>query len=298
MLRRYIAGSNLLRDFLISESMEDEELSRTTLSKLLQSHSALLERVLATVSDEYLREAAGQVTSSSGRLVRRVRQLLAGEEIEMPGLAYDFDAHHLGVIAEGVDATQAVRSLGKALNCRAMIVVPAADTVWAWFGSRGRPRTDHLDSVLSSKWPADMPLALGEVSAGCSGWRLTHQQARAAFPIALRRDSKVARYANVTLLASIAQDELLRASLRDLYLSPLSDARDGGTVFRDTLRAYFAAGRNSSVTATALGVNRQTIGNRLRIIEERLARPLVDCAADIEAALTLEEFDEMGGSPE
>lgn len=44
VLRRYIAGSNLLRDFLMSESIEDELLSRTALPGLLRSHSVLLEK--------------------------------------------------------------------------------------------------------------------------------------------------------------------------------------------------------------------------------------------------------------
>jgi hypothetical protein len=301
VLRRYIAGSNLLRDFLIEESVGDERLLRSSLPSLLRSQSVYLERVLATVSDEYQREAADQGNSSSARLVKRVQQLLAGEQIEIPELAYDFDANHLGVIARGPEANQAVRTLGNALNCRSMVVFPSEETVWAWFGSRSRPRRGQLDSVLSMNWPKGIPLALGEVSAGSSGWRLTHQQARAAFPVALRGETKVVRYANVALLASMAQDELLSASLRDLYLTPLLETRDGGAVFRDTLRAYFAADRNTSATAAALRVSRQTISNRLRAIEERIERPLLACAGEIEAALRIEEIedrlDEPGGLP-
>jgi len=56
----------------------------------------------------------------------------------------------------------------------------------------------------------------------------------------------------------------------------------------------FRVERNVSSTAAALGVSRQTVSNRLRTIEERLARPLSDCAAEVDAALRLEE---LGHSP-
>jgi DNA-binding PucR family transcriptional regulator len=59
---------------------------------------------------------------------------------------------------------------------------------------------------------------------------------------------------------------------------------------RHTLRAYFAAERNVSSAAAALGVTRQTVTNRLRVIEETLDRPLGVWATEIEAALRMEEL--------
>jgi DNA-binding PucR family transcriptional regulator len=89
-------------------------------------------------------------------------------------------------------------------------------------------------------------------------------------------------------------DDLLTTSLRRLYLAPLSDERDGGAVLRETLRAYFAADRNGASAAAALRVTRQTVNNRLRVIEERLERPLSACATELEAALRL---DDLGDAP-
>ena len=51
---------------------------------------------------------------------------------------------------------------------------------------------------------------------------------------------------------------------------------------RETLRAYFAAERNISSTAAALGVDRRTVTNRIRAIEELFGRPLKDCATELE----------------
>jgi DNA-binding PucR family transcriptional regulator len=120
------------------------------------------------------------------------------------------------------------------------------------------------------------------------GWRLTHRQARAALPIARQSQEPAVRYGDVALIASVLQDELLVRSLRQLYLEPLAEERDGGEVLRKTLRAYFEAERNVSSAAAALGVTRKTVTNRLGVVEECLDRPLGSCSAEVEVALLLE----------
>ena len=82
------------------------------------------------------------------------------------------------------------------------------------------------------------------------------------------------------------KDDVLRASVQELFLSPLRK-RDRG-VLLGTLRAYFAADRNTSSAAAALGVSRQAVAKRLRTIEERLGRPLSDRGLELEAVLRLE----------
>jgi DNA-binding PucR family transcriptional regulator len=91
------------------------------------------------------------------------------------------------------------------------------------------------------------------------------------------------------LVAAIARDDLIESSLRQLYLVPLEGTRDGGRIARETLRAYFATERNISSTAAALGVDRGTVRNRIRMIEELLGRSLQASAADLEIALRLDE---------
>jgi DNA-binding PucR family transcriptional regulator len=108
-------------------------------------------------------------------------------------------------------------------------------------------------------------------------------------PIAERRGQAVVRYADVALLASILRDDLLATSLRQLYLEPLARVKDGGKVGRETLRAYFATERNISSTAAALGVDRRTVTNRIRAVEELFGRPLRDFATELETALLLDD---------
>lgn len=115
--------------------------------------------------------------------------------------------------------------------------------------------------------------------------------------VAPARPGGTVRYADVGLLASVAQDPLLSSSLRDMYLAPLSEARDGGVRLRGTLRSYFEAGRNITSAASALGVSRQTVASRLRAVEEMLGRTLESCGPELEVALRLESVDPFEPPP-
>lgn len=182
------------------------------------------------------------------------------------------------------------------LDCVPFIIRNSDRTTWAWLGNRNKPEIGQLEKLVADHWPERVSLAIGEPARGLAGWRLTHHQANAAFAIAMRRPGNLIRYADVATLASMARDELLSDSLRHVYLTPLSDAPDGGALLRLTLRAYFDAGRNGASTAAALKVSRQTIQNRLKSVESRVGRPLSACASEIETALALDDllFPEQG----
>jgi hypothetical protein len=211
-----------------------------------------------------------------------------------PGeLDYEFDAWHVGAIAAGSRAESVLRELAAKLDRRLLLVRPSDSTLWAWFGGRGKVTTKDLGSLAPTPWPPDLSLSLGEPERGLAGWRLSHRQARAAAPIASRPLPRLVRYADVPLLASALQDEVLTSSLQRLYLDPLTFERDGGATLRKTLRAYFLSNRHISSAAAGLGVSRQTVAARLRVTEERIDRPLDDCASEMDTALRLLEFRDL-----
>jgi PucR C-terminal helix-turn-helix domain/GGDEF-like domain len=290
VLRRYFAGHTLLEDFLMEEA-GSEELEGPALKRLLRSQAAIVDRLLAAVSKAYTEEAERRPQSAERRRTQRIERLLDGEPLETTDLPYDFGGWHLGLVVSGPAGAETLAALAKSLDRRLLTVRREEGTVWGWLGSKRRLSSEELEVLAARQQLAGLSLAIGEPGEGIAGWRLSHRQARAALPIALEGSPPIARYADVALLASIRQDEILLASLRHLYLAPLNGAPDGGAAVREALRAYFAAGRNVSSAAAILDLNRRTVTKRLRAVEELIGRSLDDCALDLELALQLEQLD-------
>ncbi len=288
LLRRHSAANALLGDALI-EQAEAVDAPGSALRRLLRRHATAHDRLLEAVADEHAREAKSWPSSSAERRRERVKSLLAGELVDGSELGYDLDGHHLALMARGEGSPDALRALAGGLDRRLLAVRREEEPVWAcWLGGTRPLDAERAAGALGEMSLDGVFVTIGEPGEGLSGWRLSHRQAKAALPIAERREQPVLRYADVAVLASMLRDDLLTTSLRRLYLEPLDGGRDGGRVARETLRAYFAAGRNVSSTAAALGVDRRTVTNRIRAVEGLLGRPLAEIATDLETALRLE----------
>lgn len=289
VLRRYFAGNALFGDFLVEEA-ERAEVPSSALRPLLAAQATFVDRLIAAVSEEHAREARNRPRSAAERRRESVKALLAGELVDQSELGYDLDAHHLALIAKGEGAEELMRGVAATLDRRLLAVQREEEPILAcWLGGMKPLAAEEAVAALVAASPERVVVAVGEPAEGLAGWRFSHHQAKAALPIAERRGQAVLRYADVAVLASIARDDLLATSLRRLYLEPLERMRDGGKVGRETLRAYFDADRNISSTAAALGVDRRTVRNRLRAIEELLGRPLTGSLADLEIALRLDD---------
>lgn len=291
LLRRYFVGYTLLGDFLIQAAEDDGIAWRGfDLQRVWRAEATLFDRLIAAISAEYAREAGGRLRNGEQRRTERVKMLLAGELVDADDLQYEFDTWHIGAIAAGPGAALALRDLAAKLDRRLLLVRPEGGTIWAWMGGQRKVMAEEALGTATTGWPVEVSLALGETARGLSGWRQTHRQARAAAPIALRLPPSLVRYTDVALLASALQDDVLADSLEESYLAPLADERDGGAALRETLCAYFAAGRNVSCAAAALEVSRQTVNTRLRAIEQKIGRPLDACTAEMETALRLRGY--------
>ncbi len=289
VLRRYYAGSTLFGDFVVEEA-ERAEVPSSVLRRLLAEQATLGDRLLAAVSEEHAREAANRPSSAAERRRESVKALLAGELVDRSELGYDLDAQHLALLAKGEGAEALMRGLATTLDRRLLAVQREEEPILAcWLGGRHPLAAEEAVRALAGATPPGVFVTVGEPGEGLAGWRFSHFQAKAALPIAERTGQPVVRYAEVALLAAVARDDLAEASLRRLHLAPLERARDGGKIARETLRAYFEAERNISSTAAALGVDRATVRNRLRAVEDLLGRPLQGSMPDLEIALRLDD---------
>jgi hypothetical protein len=290
VLRRYMVGQALLWDYILEEAGRVD--LEGALREMLQVHASLLDRLMMDVAREHVAACERLGRSREHSLAEGVRALLAGERVDGLDRDYALDGEHVGVIARGAGAQEALRALAGRLGHRLLSVPRGEETVWAWLGAQHPLQMPSLERALSAQASrADVQFAVGEPAQGLQGWRLTHGQAQAALLVALRKPRKLTRYADVALLASALKDEMLASGLIEAYLLPLDDNRRGGPVLRETLRAYLRAERNASSAAAALGVVRNTVDNRLRTVEERLGRTLHPCPAELEVALLLDELD-------
>jgi molybdenum-dependent DNA-binding transcriptional regulator ModE len=279
ILRRYSAGNAFIVDILVEEA-EGVGIVGTDLRRLLHRQVTLFDQLLETVSEQYAKETEGRLGNGSDRRSQQIKALLGGRQ---PSGEVD-----LALLAKGSGARELIGALAAKLDRRLLAERLEGEAVWAcWLGGRDPLQTAEALRALEGLSPGPVVVALGEPGEGITGWRLSHRQANAALPIAERRGAAIVRYADVAVLASVLRDDLGMTSLRRLYIEPLQAGRDGGKAAIETLRAYFATERNISSTAAALGVDRRTVRNRLRAIEELFERPLSEIATDLETALRL-----------
>jgi PucR C-terminal helix-turn-helix domain/GGDEF-like domain len=293
MLRRYFAGYTLLLDFILAEarSYGDGALGGAAVQSILRCQSIIHERVVAAVSDEHARASKELQAKGEGQRGQIVRRLLAGEPLDRSLLGYQLEGSlHHGMVLRGSGGGDLVRVLSERGGYCKLIVDDGHDVCWAWLAARDAIDTRDLAKDISRAIDGEITVALGEPAPGVGGWRLTHQQARAAAAVAREGGDPVVRYVDVALRASLLQDELLAESLRRIYLDPLGEDRDGGEGAKRILCAYFDAGRNVSSAAAALGINRQTVTKRIQAIDERLGGALQGRAADLEVALLVDEL--------
>jgi hypothetical protein len=290
VLRRYFAGYTMLLDYVVAEARANSALSGDDLQAILRGQSLVHEHALAVVSEEYAREPKPDQTSLDGRRAQLVRRLLEGEPLDASMLGYTLEQNsHCGVVLHGTGGEELLRALATELNYRRLMIPAGKQLAWGWLGDRDPIDMQSLVARAGLLKREGLTVAFGQPAPGAAGWRLTHRQARVAMAVALRRGDHLLQYVDVALLASLLQDDLLSTSLEEIYLKPIVE-RDDGDVMLLTLRAYFDAGRNISSAAAALKVNRQTVSLRLRRVEERLGDVFGGRAADLEAALRLNEL--------
>jgi hypothetical protein len=294
VVRRCSAGHTLLADALLEEAAAFG-LGAADLRAAMRALAVRHERIVEMVSEEFEREASAEGIGTERQRYLLLRRLLAGEPLDPSSLSYQFEGHHLALVAAGQDVALEVARLGEHVDRRLLLVEADTQLAWAWLGGRRSFSCEEVDLVASHPWPPGCAVACGEPGRGLAGWRLSHRQAAVALPVARRGEEAVVHYGEVALLAAALQDDLVASTLRRGYLDPLNAERDNGVAAKQTLRAYFRASRNVSSAAAALGVPRSTVRSRLRGVEGRLGHSLDMIAAELELALRLDDLEAPSG---
>jgi PucR C-terminal helix-turn-helix domain len=289
LLQRTADINSLLSVYVLTEADRLRVVGEPLLA-LVRIQAYLYDRLVDAVAEEYRRGDRHSGEVSKDRLAL-VRSLLMGELVDVTGWGYDFADCHTALIAEGIKPEVPGR-LGEELNVELLTVWPGRSLAWSWIPGHQQRDAGAIESALRRVMPGHAVVALGHSECGRTGWRQSHLQAEAAFPVALRVGG-VIQYGEAMLVAALLNDRVSAKFLRQHYLGPIKSGPQGGAVLLDTLRSYLAAGRNGVSTSAALSVSRQTVANRLHAVEQLLDRRLVSCLPELELALRLDRLDEQ-----
>ena len=147
VLRRYAAGDRLLGEFIMDEV---DSFPSRALRKVLSAQGPQVDRLMASVAAEYMDELEQMRRSPTQRLAERVQRLLAGDSpIDIGALEYEFDAWHVGMVAIGRSAEEAVREIAAGLDRQHLTVPRGNGLVWAWLGGRTASFRSPKSSVFS-----------------------------------------------------------------------------------------------------------------------------------------------------
>ncbi|HET8814405.1 MAG TPA: helix-turn-helix domain-containing protein [Solirubrobacterales bacterium] len=286
-----IAAQTLLNEFILQEA---GGMSGENLSSVQALQGSILLRFATELAAEYRLEEVRLDELSSRRLNALVERLLTGAPAPDREVGYNLERWHLGLVVSGGRAMEAARVLAESLGTALLAAPREEGMVWAWLGSSRKVAPRSVQDALTGRPRIDAKVAVGEPGREIEGWRSTHFEAKAAFGVAIHTPVSVTCFSDVALEAIALQMPDLMRSLQAAYLAPLAGSKRRGVTLRQTLRAYFEAGRNASSAAVSLRVSRRTVENRLRLIEQKLGRPLPACGAELELALRLEELTSNG----
>jgi len=286
-----IAAQTLLNEFVLEEGTD---LTGESLRDVQLLQDSLLLRFATELAGEYRCEKRRLDESSSRRQIALVERLLSGAPVADHEVDYSLKMWHLGLVVSGTRAMDAARALAEFLGTALLAVPRGEGTVWAWLGSNRRLTAQLVQDAVRNRRGIRAKFAVGEPGKDLEGWRSTHLEAKAALGVAIRSSGNVTCFSDVALEAIALQMPDLVRSLLATYLAPLGESKRRATTLRETLRAYFDADRNVSSAAVSLEVSRRTVENRLRLIEQKLGRPLLSSAAELELALRLEELGPSG----
>ena len=303
LTRAYRTGHAVVWEFwldTVEELVREAGLRRVVLQVGSRFMFRYIERLTALITQAYTEEHARSRRSSEQQRERAVRDLLAGAHLNGRALGYPLEVEHLGVVAWGTQAEQAVRELADATASKTLIVPVARGTVWGWLGGETGVRARALRAIARFRPAEGTAVALGDPAAGVEGFRRTHREARLAHTVALKRGRPVTRYDEVALEALAMQDEPLAREFVLRELGDLSTSEARTELLRETLLRYFAASQNAAAAAAVLGVHERTVANRLRAVEDLMGRSVGARRAEMETALRLWALfaDDLADAPD
>jgi PucR C-terminal helix-turn-helix domain/GGDEF-like domain len=251
--------------------------------------------ITPVVTEAYQRERDAQFRGRERRKRQFVRRLLDGDAVDERELGYRIEQEHIGIVAWGAHAEQALSALAHATGGSVLVTTGSDNAAWGWIGARAIQLrgTETIADLL----PSDTYVALGAPGEGLDGFRATHRQALEARRVGRLLEARVTRFEEVEFVALTTQNLQMARDFVDRQLGPLAADDERSALLRETLRAYFDAGLNAAAACAPLKVNDRTVAYRIRNIEDRLGGPILGRQDELSLALRLLDVVHLRRNP-
>jgi DNA-binding PucR family transcriptional regulator len=173
-----------------------------------------------------------------------------------------------------------------------LTVIASSSSVWAWLAAAAA-ETDATALAAATAAQPTVRVAVGRADTGVDGFRRSHFDAVGIQRLMSRRpDLRVARFADVQLVALALQDE---QRAREFVARTLGKLADADRELRDTLCVYIGEQFSAARAARALYTHRNTVLNRLQRAERMLPLPLAGHGLEVGVALEVAQW--LGTQP-
>lgn len=271
---------------LIEASASDEATKRELLRHGSQYFFRYADLVGRYMAEGYQRGVERAAAAGEHQRFHAMKTLLEADPLASLHFELDLNHYHLGFVAWGAGADDAVRRLAASLGRPIAIKPRLHDTWWGWI-SGSRPLEADQHRKLGRFRPGEgIRVAFGLEGYGEAGFRATNHQALRAQWVAPAGLS-VIHYGDVAVQALATEAENDARAFVIHELRGIDDGSGGSQRLRETLAAYLAAEHNAASTAARLGIHQQTVANRLRAIEDRLGHPIAARQLELAVALRL-----------
>jgi hypothetical protein len=306
LLRAYRVGHARFSDWLLRELAQQVSEARL-ISAATLGMCGIVAGYVDQISEEvvaaYTQEREDWLRNRGAARTARIRDLLAGERTELDAaettLGYRLRQYHVGLVCWAGDATGTADEISRLERAVSQVAAQAAcsgdpvflpydeSSAWAWL-PLGLRDTFDAAAASTADLAGDLHFAFGDVARGTAGFRLTHQQARAAQAVALAAGPAAARVVAFGEVAPVAMmlggADLLRAWVATT-LGGLATDDEQHARMRETLLLFLQLGGSYKTAAERLMLHKNTVQYRIHRAEESLGRPVSENRQDVELAL-------------
>jgi DNA-binding PucR family transcriptional regulator len=302
----YHAGQNVVWAYWMRTAFAlsaDPAVLRQALEAGSESVADFVEDMVAKLSEQLRRERAELARTSHTRRFEVVRLILDSGPITIARastqLGYDLRRRHTAAVLwtdprrpDQAALAAAAEALGPATGARQVLtVIASSSSVWAWLAAAAETDAAALAAAIAAQ--PTVRVAVGRAGTGIDGFRRSHLDAVGTQGLMSRRpDLRVARFADIQLVALALQDE---QRAREFVARTLGKLADADRELRDTLCVYIGEQFSAARAARALYTHRNTVLNRLQRAERLLPLPLAGHGLEIGVALEIAQW--LGTQP-